>query len=375
MQKLNDLSFLLPLFAVFLLLTSCRTGSFHSSVSLKETSFSHLPGWHNDDHMQYAMIAFKKSCPFLLKGNSNRTIGFGTRAKDWHGVCKKAMAHQFATPQEARRFFENNFRAYKIKYGSKDQGVFTGYYESELRGSLKRTDKYCHPIHTPPQDLICRGPSNECGCKSLWGGLRPHHTREAIHNGALEDQNLEIVWVDDPVEVFFLHIQGSARVVLEDGKIVRLRYAGSNGHPFVPIGRILLEKGQIKPKSMSMQSIRAWMAQNPKEAIKLMNKNPRYIFFRQFHGEGPLGCMGAPLTPERSLAVDRAFMPMGAPIWVNTAFAGNHFKIQKLFITQDTGSAIKGPIRGDIFWGYGKEAMNKAGRTKEMGEYYIFLPQ
>lgn len=362
------------LIVFLLLLTGCKTGHHSSSLSVKEKSFNSLPGWEKDDKVHEAFHAFRKSCPVLLKGDPHRTMGFGTKAKDWHSACKRALSHNPKTHHEAREFFEEHFRPHHVKYGPKNQGVFTGYYESELRGSRHKTDEYSHPIYAPPKDLICHASSKSCGKKSFFGGIAPHHDRQAIHEGALKNKNLEIVWVDDPVESFFMHIQGSARVVLDNGKVVRLMYAGSNGHPFVPIGRVLLERKQVRPESMSMQSIRKWMKDNPHEATKLMNKNPRYIFFKEFHGEGPIGCMGAPLTPGRSLAVDRAFIPMGAPLWVNTHYPENYFKIQRLFIAQDTGSAIKGPIRGDIFWGYGKEATHNAGKTKVNGEYYIFLP-
>lgn len=371
--------FLLPAIAggIFLLATiiGCGTSYLTSSISLQKVSFHSLPGWHQDRTIEQAFIAFKKSCPVLLNGNPNRTIGFGTKAKDWHPVCKHALKNQLKTDTETRAFFEEYFMPYKVRYGYKDKGIFTGYYESELRGSLKKTGKYIHPIHRPPKDLECPASDNQCGYRGIFGGLRPYYTREAIHKGALDRKSLEIIWVDDPVEIFFMHIQGSGRVILEDGRVVRLKYAGSNGHPFVPIGRVLLNSGHLNGKNMSMQSIRRWMSDNPDQAAILMSKNPRYIFFKEFFGEGPLGCIGVPLTPERSLAVDRAFIPMGAPIWLNTNYPENHFKMQRLLVTQDTGSSIKGPIRGDFFWGYGKDAMEKAGKTKLNGEYYIFLPR
>lgn len=359
--------------AAVLWLTGCRVLSDHSSLSVQNISFSRLPGWQKDADLSDAFSAFKKSCPFLLRLPYSKQIGLGMKAGDWHPVCRKALKIACLSNAEARKFFEGNFRPQKVKNRSSTLGVFTGYYESSLQGSRKKTARYAYPIYAPPKDLICLKNSARCGHKGLFG-LKPHYERSEITHGALSGKGLEIVWVDDPLEVFSLHIQGSGRVSLEDGSVMRLKYAGNNGHKFIPIGRILLEEGKISSKNMSMQSIRRWVAENPKKADALMDKNPRYIFFNSYNGPGPIGCIGVPLTPRRSLAVDRAYMPMGVPLWLNTDFPGNHYKMQRLFISQDTGAAIKGPVRGDIFWGHGTAAREKAGKTKEKGEYYVLIP-
>ncbi len=244
-------------------------------------------------------------------------------------------------------------------YGER-QGLFTGYFEIELHGSLHRHGAYQTPIYRRPPDL----------------GSGQHFSRAQIEDGALAGRGLALVWVDDPIDAFFLQIQGSGQVRLDDGRTIRLGYAGQNGLPYVAVGRLLIERGQIPRGKVTMASIGAWMRAHPKAGAALRRDNPSYIFFREIKGGGPIGAERVVLTPERSLAVDRAYIPLGTPIWLD---AEERFmpgeRIRRLVVAQDTGGAIKGPVRGDLYWGAGTAAGDRAGAMDARGRYYLLLPR
>lgn len=363
-------------------------------LALEEVSFSDLAGWAGDRHAE-ALAAFRKSCDHLLRQPDPRPLGetpaFG-RAADWRPVCAEAVRLEASGPagsDGARAFFEKWFSPFRATNNGDPKGLFTGYYEPVLRGSRTRGGAYTIPLHSRPPDLVTvdlglfqkdlRG--RRIAGKVKDGQLRPYPDRAAINAGALDGLGVEIVWVDDPVAAFFLHIQGSGQVVLEDGSVLRLGYAAQNGHPYHSIGRELIRRGIFPRESVSLQTIRAWLREHPDEARRLMEKNPSYIFFREIGGEGPLGAQGVVLTPLRSLAVDRRFIPLGIPLWVDTTAPGTKpgggftLPLRRLFVAQDTGGAIQGPVRGDVFWGRGPEAEEKAGRMKQEGEYYLLLPR
>jgi membrane-bound lytic murein transglycosylase A len=206
--------------------------------------------------------------------------------------------------------------------------------------------------------------------------LIPYPTRADIETGALAGRGLELLWVDNAADAFFLHVQGSGRVAMDDGREVRLGYAGSNGHPFVGIGQQLVNQGSIPREGLSMQAIRAWIKANPTDGTRLMRSNPSFIFFKINDGPGPIGSQGTPLTAGRSIAVDPQFVPLGQPLWLDTTDPiENGVPLRRLVIAQDSGSAIKGPIRGDLFWGHGERAAEKAGAMKQTGRYILFLPK
>lgn len=347
-------------------------------LKVEETTFYALPDWQQDEGVAQALAAFKKSCSVLLKKKSSEEVGLGTTAGDWHGVCRKALEWKHLySPQEVRAFFEENFTPYHVSDDGNPEGLFTGYYESSLNGSRKKTRKFSYPLYKkPPELILSQGKEKKWGVLS-WGRIAPYYDRAAIDDGALDGKGLEIVWVDDPVEAFFLHVQGSGRVNLPDGSVIRVGYAASNGHPFVSIGKELIKDNIMDVKNVSMQSIRNWMARCPDKARKLMHKNPSYVFFRELPdtGDGPIGCMGVPVTAERSLAIDRRWLPMGAPLWFDGFHPDNYIQERRLMIAQDTGGAIRGAVRGDFFWGFGKKAMEKAGKMKSKGQYYILLPK
>lgn len=262
-------------------------------------------------------------------------------------------------------------------------GLFTGYYEAGLRGARSQGGIYQTPLYKRPDDLVLVGLGE---FKSDWNGKRlagrlengqlvPYATRAEIEAGKLRGKNLELAWVDDPVDAFFLHIQGSGRVVFADGSTMRVGYDGHNGHAYTSIGRILIERGEITKEDMSMQAIRKWMAAHPNKGQELMKENSSYIFFRELKDDGPIGAQNVVLTPGRSLAVDKRYMALGLPVWLYTFTDPVSSKpISRMLVTQDTGGAIKGVVRGDVFWGFGEMAAERAGKMKERGSLFVLLP-
>lgn len=337
-------------------------------LTLAPTRFADLPGWPGDRHAD-ALAALRRSCPKITAVPVDRPLGndalFG-RASHWQQLCAAAFLVA-ADDRAARRFFEQWFLPYRASNAGYDEGLFTGYYEPVLRGSWRRT-----PRHTVP---IYRLPPEAAGAANGRSASLP--SRAQIDAGALAGRGLELLWVDDPVDAFFLHIQGSGQVEMPDGSRIRVGYAGKNGHRYVPIGAELVRRGEIAQEQMSMQAIRAWLASYPAQAPQLMAMNGSYVFFRIIDGEGPIGAQGVPLTPGRSIAVDPAFVPYGVPIWLDSSDpleAGR--PLRRLVVAQDTGGAIKGPVRGDLFWGSGNGAAAAgAGMMKQPGRWFLLLPR
>jgi membrane-bound lytic murein transglycosylase A len=327
--------------------------------------FERLSGWV-DDRLSAAIPAFLKSCArFLTRADTAAfdaaamSADFG-RVGDWRALCQAAEALPARDDAAARRFFEAGFVPFAVAdYGARE-GLFTGYYEIELKGSRRKHGRYQTPIYRKPPDL--------------GSGHLP--TRAEIEDGALAGRGLELLWVDDPIDAFFLQIQGSGRVRLSGGGTVRVGYDGQNGHPYVAVGRLLIEHGAISRDKLTMATIRAWMKQYPEAGAALRRENPSYVFFREISGDGPIGAEGAVLTPERSIAVDRAFIGLGIPIWLEAdeRFATAE-SVRRLVVAQDTGGAIKGPVRGDVFWGTGNAAADRAGMMNAHGRYYLLLPR
>jgi len=350
---------------------------------LAPASFAELPGWNADRHAE-ALPALRRTCTRLARLADTQTIGtdaLAGRVADWRAVCAGAQTLQ---PGDARPFFETNFRPFALANNAERVGLFTGYYEPELRGSLARTPRYSIPLHGRPDDLVTvdlgafreelRGQRIAGRVES--GALRPYEPRARIVEGALGPRGKPVVWVDDATEAFFLEVQGSGRVVLDDGRILRVGFAAQNGHPYVPIGRTLIERGALTRENVSMQSIKAWLVANPAEAAAIRNSNPSYVFFRLLEGDGPLGSEGVALTPGRSLAVDRNFLPMGVPVFLDADDPLDPAaRVQRLLMAQDTGGAIRGPVRGDVFWGAGRDAEERAGRMRSTGRAWILLPR
>ena len=331
-------------------------------------AYTQLPGWRTDDHAS-ALGALRRSCGRLKGG--------------WRRVCDEAGKVGANNAPAARAFFERWFSPHRVSSGGTFQGLFTGYFEAELHGSWKRTARYRVPLYRVPDDLVSvslgrfrKALKGDAISGRIKGGkLVPYPTRAEILAGALRGKGLELLWVDDPVDAFFLHIQGSGRAVMSDGRVVRLGYGGRNGRPYFAIGRELIARQAIAKEKMSMQAIRAWLNAHPRESDAVMNLNESFIFFRILKGDGPIGAQGVALTPGRSLAVDTQYVPFGTPVWLDTTDPLNAQPLQRLVIAQDRGGAIKGAVRGDLFWGYGEAAARKAGAMKQPGRYFLLWPR
>ena len=350
---------------------------------LKPVSFADLPGWAADRHAE-ALVALGRSCakPMRFPKGAGGKARFG-RAEDWRGVCAEARGIAAGDDAAARAFFERRFRPYRVAGEDGDTGLITGYYEPELAGARQPSDAYPVPLFTRPRDLVTVslkefgegfGEDRLAG-RVENGRLKPYYDRARIVDGALAGKGLEIVWVADPVAAFFLQIQGSGRVRLPDGEVLRLGYAATNGRPYTAIGRVLAARGEIALEEVSLQSIRAWLRANPDRQREILDRNESYVFFREIRGEGPIGTQGVALTPGRSLAVDRRFLPLGVPLWIDTPDPLDpETPIRRLVVAQDTGGAIRGAVRGDLFWGAGEQAEERAGRMRSPGRYYVLLP-
>jgi membrane-bound lytic murein transglycosylase A len=335
-----------------------------AAFALAHIGFDQLRGWASD-RLSAVIPAFVKSCARLLPlpdaapvDRLPRFADYG-RVGDWRDSCEAAKAVPPGDDGAARRFFESSFVVLAVADHGEPEGLFTGYYESELNGSRRRHGRYQTAIYRRPPEL---GP-----------GARP--TRAEIEDGALAGRGLELLWIDDPIDAFFLAIQGSGRVRLKEGGTVRVGYDGQNGLPYVPVGRLLVERGEIARAEMTMMAIREWMKAHPAAGAALRRENPSYVFFREVPGDGPIGAEGVVLTPERSIAVDRTFVGLGIPIWIEAdeRFASAE-PIWRLVVAQDTGGAIKGAVRGDLFWGTGAAAAARAGIMNARGRYYLMLP-
>ena len=358
-----------------------------TSISLAAVPFPELPGWLGDKQSA-ALPALLKSCAKLNPAAADKPFGkypeMG-RIRDWLPICKDAKLIRPDNHVEAKYFFESRFRAYSVSVGFQRRGLFTGYYEPELDGAWKPGGGYSTPIYARPRDLLSadlgsfddKWKGSQIAGRLVGDSFVPYHSRAEIDSGVLAGRQLEVLWVADPIDAFFMHIQGSGRIRFADGTHIRLGYAGRNGHRYTPVGRELVAAGQMKLKDVTMPAIRDWMKRSPVAGQALMRKNKSYIFFRVVDTDGPVGAQGVVLTPGRSIAVDRAYYPMGVPIWIVTTDPGVKpaKPLRRLMIAQDTGSAIKGPIRGDFFWGYGAAAGDKAGRMKEKGQIYVLLPR
>lgn len=353
---------------------------------LRPTRFSELPGWA-DDPLAEALPALRRSCELFLErepGTPLPPTEVGGTVADWATPCRELLSADDTAA--LRKVLEARFTPLQVLNNTSETGLFTGYYEPSMPGSRQRRSGDQVPLYRKPPDLVTvdleafhdRFAGSRISGRVADGTFKPYHERLAISTGALEGRGLELAWVDDPVDAFFLHIQGSGRIELADGGEMRVGYAGQNGRPYYAIGRELVERGALTLEEVSMQSIRQWLADNPMAAREVMATNPSYVFFRELKGEGPVGTQGVALTPRRSLAVDRDFLPMGVPVWLDatapTVDGASEQPVRRLLVAQDTGGAIKGPVRGDIFWGHGPEAEAIAGRMKHEGRLWILLP-
>jgi len=344
---------------------------FNNNLKLKKVSFQHLEGWKSDNHNlavrslvnscdQFALLPQNQTLNQIYLNKKQVDINQELTPADFRDACDLVDIVKSMNSNQARNFFEAWFTPFLVvddNYFWQKKNNFTGYYQIELNGSETKDDKFIYPIYAMPSDID----------KS-----KPYFTRQEIEDGAIKDKEI-LLFVDDAVRLFFMHIQGSGRVFLADGRVIKLAFAGSNNHKYYPIGKYLIEQNIINKKEMNAKRIQDWFSENPDFAKLIMQKNSSYIFFKISDEESPIGSQVVPLTPERSIAIDPAYINYGLPIWVVTQI-NNSEKFTKLLIAQDSGSAIKGKVRGDIFFGKGIDAEFKASHLVNSGKYYLLLP-
>lgn len=331
-------------------------------ISMEPTSYNEIAGWAEDRHAE-ALAAFRRSCPRLTAGPDVRIATDGGEKTittgEWKRICDAAGAVKAGDARGARNFFESNFRPLIVKV----QGKFTGYFEPEMRGSKVPSRLFTVPVYRKPPDLTDQ----------------PYLTRAEIEGGALKGKGLEIAYVQDPVGLFEMQVQGSGRVQLAEGGSMTLGFDGSNNRPYTAIGAVLVEMGVMKKEDATWPAIRDWLKRNPQQARDVMRKNERYIFFKDTRTSAPIGAQGVPLTAQRSMAVDPTITPYGTPVWIDTRRPvyrkpGATESYRRLMIAQDTGAAIKGPARGDVFYGAGAQAADWAGRMNSDGRAVVLVP-
>ena len=340
-----------------------RASSHTSNVAkLTSASWNDLPGWYDDD-LTAAWPAWKRSCEGLIKRNPSGV--------DWRSACKAAERVNASSNQSIRDYFESHMKVMEIRHqtgpsAGSVHGLVTGYYEPYLNGSRQKGGAYQTPLHRYPDAWKKRKPS-ELPTRA-----------ELFSSGQLNGQ--EIVWVDDAVAAAFMQVQGSGRIRMTDGKVIRLGFAGTNDQPFKSFAQWLLDRGEITRATATMQGIQAWAKKNPHRVQEMLNANPRYVFFREMPASpdaniGPIGALGVPLTSERSIAIDTKALPLGAPVYIATTYPLTQKPLQRLMMAQDTGTAIVGAVRADFYWGTGDQAGEYAGRMKQQGRMWIFMPR
>ena len=359
------------LFTILLLLAGCCSLPAKKAGPAQPVavSWSDLPGWKREDHLP-AFRSFLSEC-HVLKGN-------------WGGVCRNASQLSDPDAESARRFFEENFRPFRlVNTDGSDEGLITGYYEPVIQASLHPSAIYRHPVYGTPKDLVTVDLSSvypqlaHLNLKGRVVGSRlvPYYSRSVIEGPASPLAGDEILWTDDLMALFFLQVQGSGKARLDDGNTVRLAYGDQNGLPYQSIGRVLVKEGELDVQSATMQGILDWGRRNPGKVRSLLERNPSYVFFRMLpdSGEGPTGSLGVPLSAGRSLAVDSRAIPLGAPVYLSTELPDSR-PFERLMLAQDTGGAIRGQVRADIYWGTGSAAGEIAGTTRQRGRMWILLP-
>jgi len=341
-------------------------------AQLRAATWDELPSWRAEDPAA-AWGALLRGCTALKNHEA------------WVDVCTTARQIERPDRETARRFFELKFAPFQVLgFDGNGDGLVTGYYEPLLKGSRRPSPRFRYPVYAVPDDLLVVDLTNlhpELAGMRLRGRLEgrrvvPYYDRAAIERGDAPIRGKEIAWVDDAIELFFLQIQGSGRIRLDNGETLRVGFADQNGHPYRSIGRWLIEHAELPLEQASMQGIKAWARRNPNRLADLLNHNARYIFFRELPDglPGPIGALGVPLTAERSVAIDPAFVPLGAPVYLATTWPNSAHPLNRLMLAQDTGSAIRGAVRADFFWGFGERAAQHAGRMKQSLKMWVLLP-
>jgi membrane-bound lytic murein transglycosylase A len=359
-------------------------------IHVKSVAFSKLPGWGATDLLP-SFTTFLRSCEAFSQKSPSQEVGspiIHLKASDWQRVC--VAAKKLGTPytqKQIHTFFETWFHPVVFFDNKPVKGLFTGYYVPTIKGSLTKTSTYSVPIYGVPDDLITIHLSDfdpTFKHRLLMGRvigqhrLIPYHTTKEINHGAITKHAPVIAWVKSPVDRLFLQIQGSGIITLSNGEHMHLDYAAQNGAPYTAIGRVLIERGALTKKTTSMQSIRHYLETHPEEMNDILNQNQSFVFFKRSNQTGAIGWQGKVLTPGYSLAIDLNWVPIGTPIWLNTTLPNVNNQqpqpFRRLMIAQDTGGAIRGPVRGDVFWGAGEKATSIAGIMQQRGYYWLLLP-
>lgn len=382
------------LFILFIILVVILVGCFlwtllPAKFGIRTSTFTHLPGWADADTKQ-SMLTFQVSCKAFLKQDPKKSVGsdyLDLNAEDWYPACKEAMMLQPLSSQNTKQFFEKWFIPVEFVEKKPVEGLFTGYYMPLLKGSLTRTKEYNVPLYDVPSNLLTINLglfAKDLKNRNIVGRISgsciiPFYTRAEINQGAIENKAPVVAWVDSLIDRSFLEIEGSGLIQLKNGKQIAVGYSGQNGAAYTALAKVLIDKGVMTRDNASMQHIRSYLESHPNEINSVLNANKSFVFFQKLKQPVALGTLGTPLTPGYSLAIDRKWIPLGIPLWLNTTRPDDQLDeqktLQRLMIAQDTGGAIRGMVRGDVYWGAGEKAASIAGKMKNFGNYWILIPK
>lgn len=380
---------LIPIFLLVILSTWWISSKPPQKLVLKNVAFNALPNWNASDTRK-SFAAFQISCKAFLKQNPEKMVGsdfIHLQIKDWLPACQSLSTINPASKDQTKSFFESWFEPVEFDDGKPVRGLFTGYYMPAIKGSLTRTDEFKVPIYGVPSNLITadvhdfdkKAPHKRIVGRVVGKKLVPYFTRKQINNGAIQNVAPVLAWIHSPVDRVFLEIEGSGIIDINNEKPLFVGYSAENGAPYTSIARVLIDKGAMTKDTASMQTIIHYFKSHPNRVDSVINQNQSFVFFQTSKQEAALGSQGVPLTPGYSLAVDRKWIPMGTPIWLNTTRpdhqSDNNKPFTRLMIAQDTGGAIRGSVRGDVYWGPGEKAQSIAGRMKNTGHYWLLLPK
>lgn len=390
-MKLNKLFAVLVSFVALTTVGLSLWWFYAPKPTFKQVTFKQLPGWHKAEFKK-SLATFQTSCRAFIKQDPERVVGterIDLKVKDWQPACIAALKLDTTNEKTARHFFQKWFAPVEFYDIKPVPGLFTGYYMPLLKGSYTKTDEYKIPLYEVPDDLVTIDlglflPNAKKNYK-ISGRIKgkkivPYYTREQINKGVIDDRAKVLVWIKSPVDRLFLEIQGSGIIEFEDNSRIYVGYNGQNGRPYTAIASVLIKQGVMTRHNASMQRIKRYLEAHPKKMNAVINKNQSFIFFRKLSLDAALGSQGVALTPGYSMAIDREWIPMGAPLWLSTTRPDSknpdqNKPMQRLMIAQDTGGAIKGKVRGDVFWGGGDKATLIAGHMKNEGHYWLLLPR